>query len=68
MEDSEQDSKEHEILRWETIYEDRLCPECGAKDSMSITARGGLGLNIQCGECQQKFWITPMKGFGAQKL
>ena len=68
MEDPEQDSKEHGIRMWETIYEERRCPECSAKDSMIITAQGGLGLNIQCEGCQQKFWITPMKGFGAQKL
>ena len=68
MADEAQDSQGLGIHMWESIQEQRLCPECQAQDSMDITARGGLGLNIQCRECRSRFWITTMKGFGAQKL
>ena len=53
---------------WEILCEERRCPDCGAQDSMGVTAKGGLSLNIQCGNCGSHFWVSPAKCLGAERL
>lgn len=40
------------------ILQTGKCPDCGAQ--LYITARGGLAENLECGECQAKFWVAPL--------
>ena len=41
------------------------CPDCGHTE-FTITARGGLAMNVICEKCGQKWWHGP--GFGFKRL
>jgi len=40
------------------------CPDCSGQ--LYITARGGLALNLECSECNNKFWAAPL--FPAKRI
>ncbi len=46
------------------ILNNGKCPDCGGQ--LYTTARGGLALNLECGECHAKFWAAPL--FPAKRL
>ncbi len=56
-----------EVEIWDTIHAG-VCPKCEAKDSFLSGPRGGMAINIKCSECDTRFWLTPVRGFGAKFL
>lgn len=53
--------------KWDLITLN-VCPNCGKKHTMVEIANGGLAVNIQCDSCQQKYWITYHREFGAIEI
>jgi len=66
--DSDSDPKELQVKTWEIINEKKICPNCGAKSPFYEGPCGGLSMNIICGNCHVRFWLTPMKDFGAYMI
>jgi len=50
--------------REQAILNNGHCPDCGGQ--LYITARGGLAMNLECGECHVKFWAAPL--FPAKRI
>lgn len=43
---------------------DGVCPDCDGQ--LYITARGGLAINLECGNRHHKFWAAPL--FPAKRI
>jgi transcription elongation factor Elf1 len=52
---------------WDTIAS-QTCPECSSKNTLCVTAEGGMAQNVACKECDSRYWISPIREFGAQKI
>ncbi len=52
---------------WDTIAS-QTCPECSSKNTLCVTAEGGMAQNVACSKCDSRYWISPIREFGAQKI
>jgi hypothetical protein len=52
---------------WDTIAS-QTCPNCSSKNTLHVTAEGGIAQNVACSECDSRYWISPIREFGAQKI
>jgi len=59
---------EEKQTMWCQIHLIGICPNCKAKDSMQMGPQGGLAVNIRCYKCGQKYWTSPIMGFGAEPI
>ncbi len=51
-------------LKIECVRKDK-CPDCKTKNQMIIGPRGGMSVNVKCGNCGSAFNITP---FGVERI
>jgi len=61
-------SKENaEEKLWDTLAANQ-CPNCKASHQIVVTAEGGASLNVQCIKCKARYWMGPVREFGATRI
>lgn len=58
-------TREEKREMWVDIHMRWMCPECGARGTITIKARGGDGLNMVCLKCRSVFQSSPFLTIGS---
>ncbi len=56
----------NDMAMWDTIVRECTCPECGEVKAMITGPTTNLAINVKCGKCDQKYWLSPVRVFGAR--
>lgn len=62
-----ENSPQHEKLALWDLLGEGVCGKCGG-GPMLMGPQGGMAMNIKCSVCEQRYWISEIRDFGAYML
>lgn len=61
-------AEEEENFKLFDLLADSVCPKCRTQRQITTVARGGVSMNVQCQQCYTKYWMSPIREFGAREI